>query len=82
MAALDRSIALAKARNLRLILKLTNNWTAYGGIQRYVTWLTGHSPSDAEVELFYTDPTIRTWFKDYIKMIVERRNTITGIDLS
>ncbi len=78
LAALDRSIALAKARNLRVILKLTNNWTAYGGIQRYVTWLTGHSPSDAEVELFYTDPTIRAWFKNYIKMLVERRNTITG----
>ena len=79
LAALDRSIALAKARNLRLILKLTNNWTAYGGIQRYVTWLLGRTPTEAEVELFYTDPTIRTWFRDYIKMIVERRNTITGI---
>ena len=79
LVALDRSVALAKARNLRLILKLTNNWTAYGGIQRYVTWLLGRSPSDAEVELFYTDPTIRTWFKNYIQMIVGRKNMVTGI---
>ena len=79
LVALDRSIALAKARNLRLILKLTNNWSAYGGIQRYVTWHLGRTPTAQETGLFYSNETIRTWFKNYIKMLVGRTNTVTGV---
>ncbi len=79
LVALDRSIALTKSRNIRLILKLTNNWTAYGGIQRYVTWKLGRAPTSNETGLFYTDDTIKNWFKDYIKMLLSRKNTVTGI---
>jgi mannan endo-1,4-beta-mannosidase len=79
LVALDRSIALAKARNIRLILKLTNNWDAYGGIRRYVAWQLGRVPVQGEWGLFYTSDTIKTWFKNYAKMIVERKNTVTGI---
>jgi uncharacterized protein (TIGR03437 family) len=79
LVALDRSIALAKARNIRMILKLTNNWDAYGGIRRYVFWQLGRAPVQSEWGLFYTNETIRTWFKNYVKMIIERKNTVTGI---
>ena len=79
LAALDRSIALAKTRNIRLILKLTNNWTAYGGIQRYVAWQLGRTPVQSEWGLFYTSDTIKTWFKNYVKMLAERKNTVTGV---
>ena len=79
LVALDRSIALAKARNLRLILKFTNNWEAYGGIRRYVTWQLGRTPTNQEAGLFYTNETIKTWFKEYVKMLVNRTNTVTGI---
>src|SRR4051794_3959326 len=61
LVALDRSIALAKARNIRLILKLTNNWDAYGGIRRYVAWQLGRVPVQGEWGLFYTSDTIKTW---------------------
>lgn len=79
LVALDRSIALAKARNLRLILKLTNNWTAYGGIQRYVSWHLNRTPTAQETGLFYSNETIKTWFKNYIKMLIGRTNTVTGV---
>jgi len=79
LIALDRSIALAKSRNIRLILKLTNNWDAYGGIRRYVAWQLGRVPVQSEWGLFYTSNTIRTWFKNYARMIIERKNTVTGI---
>lgn len=79
LVALDQSIAEAKRRNIRLILKLTNNWEAYGGIRRYVTWRLGRAPTPAEYPLFYTDSTVRKWFQDYVRTILERRNTITGI---
>ena len=79
LVALDRSIALAKARNIRLILKLTNNWDAYGGIRRYVAWQLGRVPVQSEWGLFYSNDTIKAWFKNYVRMIIERKNTVTGI---
>ncbi|MGH9674674.1 MAG: cellulase family glycosylhydrolase, partial [Bryobacteraceae bacterium] len=79
LIALDRSIAEAKQRNIRLILKLTNNWEAYGGIRRYVFWQLGRNPTPAEYSLFYTSPTIRQWFRNYVRSILERRNTVTGV---
>ncbi len=79
MVALDRSIDEARKRNIRLVLKLTNNWEAYGGIRRYVGWKLGRAAVASEYSLFYTDATIRQWFKDYVRMILERRNTVTGV---
>jgi uncharacterized protein (TIGR03437 family) len=79
LVALDRSVAAAKQRHLRMILKLTNNWDAYGGIRRYVAWQLGRAPNNNEVSRFYTDATIKQWFKNYVLMIIGRRNTVTGI---
>jgi len=79
LVALDRSIAIAKSRNIRLILKFTNNWEAYGGIRRYVAWHLNRTPTQSESRLFYTEPRIKGWFQDYIRAIVNRKNTITGI---
>ena len=79
LVALDRSIALAKSRNLRLILKFTNNWDAYGGIRRYVAWHLGRTPTQSESALFYTEPRIKEWYRNYVRTIIDRRNTITGV---
>lgn len=79
LVALDRSIAMARERGLRLILKLTNNWEAYGGIRRYVQWHLGRAPQQNEWGLFYTEERIRGWYKSYARAIIERRNTVTGV---
>jgi len=79
LIALDRSIAIAKSRNIRLILKFTNNWEAYGGIRRYVAWHLNRTPTQSESGLFYTEPKIKGWFQDYVRTIIDRKNTITGI---
>lgn len=78
LVALDQAIAEAKARNIRLIVYLTNNFPAYGGIRRYVQWKLKATPTDEQVGMFYTDATIKQWFKDYITMLLTRRNTVTG----
>jgi mannan endo-1,4-beta-mannosidase len=52
LVALDRVVAEARLRNIRLILYFTNNWEAYGGINRYVTWLLGRTPVESERSLF------------------------------
>ena len=79
LIALDRSIDEARKRNIRMVLKLTNNWEAYGGIRRYVGWKLGRTAVASEFSQFYSDGTIRQWFKDYVRTILERRNTVTGI---
>lgn len=82
LVALDRAVAEAKARHIRLILNLTNNWTAYGGIRRYVFWYLNREPTRAEWGLFYTNETIKGWFKNYVRMLLDRTNTVTGIRYS
>jgi uncharacterized protein (TIGR03437 family) len=79
LVALDQAIAEAKMRNLRLILYLTNNFEAYGGKRRYVQWRLGRTPTEEELGLFYTDAQIKQWFKDYVTMLLTRRNTVTGV---
>ncbi|MGH9854726.1 MAG: hypothetical protein ACREBD_33250, partial [Blastocatellia bacterium] len=79
LVALDQAIAEAKARNIRLIVYLTNNFTAYGGIRRYVQWRLGAAPTDEQVGMFYTDATIREWFKNYVTMLLNRTNSVTGV---
>jgi len=79
LVALDRSIALAKSRHIRLILRFTNYWDAYGGIRRYVAWHLNRTPTLSESALFYTEPRIKTWFQGYVRTIIHRHNTITGL---
>jgi mannan endo-1,4-beta-mannosidase len=79
LVALDQSVAIAKSRNIRLILKFTNYWEAYGGIRRYVEWHLNRKPTQKESGLFYTEPRVRNWFQDYIRTIIDRINTVTGI---
>jgi uncharacterized protein (TIGR03437 family) len=79
LVALDQAIAEARARNIRLIVYLTNNFTAYGGIRRYVQWRLGVAPTDEQVGMFYTDATIRGWFRNYVSMLLNRTNSVTGV---
>ncbi|MBL8235853.1 MAG: cellulase family glycosylhydrolase [Bryobacterales bacterium] len=79
LVALDQSIALAKARDLRLILRFTNYWEAYGGVRRYVSWFLGRPASPREAALFFTEPQIRFWFQDYVRSLIDRVNTVTGV---
>ena len=44
------------------------------GISQYVKWA-----SVPTFRSFYTDATIKGWFKDYISTLVTRRNTKNGI---
>jgi uncharacterized protein (TIGR03437 family) len=81
LVALDQAIAEAKARNIRLILYLTNNFNDYGGKRRYVRWRLGPEAeiTEEQLGLFYTDATIKQWFKDYLTFLLRRENTITRV---
>ncbi|CAL5228204.1 g11291 [Coccomyxa viridis] len=71
---LDYVLAQSCQHGLRVVLTLTNYLTAYGGMQTWVQWFGGTSVLE-----FYTNPTIVSAFKTYVKTIVNRRNSLTGV---
>jgi mannan endo-1,4-beta-mannosidase len=71
---LDYVIAAAAERGIRLIIPFTNNWNAFGGMDQYVRWAGLDEHAD-----FYTDPTIRGWFKDWTATLLNRTNSLTGV---
>ncbi|XP_030549421.1 mannan endo-1,4-beta-mannosidase 2-like [Rhodamnia argentea] len=79
--ALDHVIAEARRNGIRLLLCLVNNLEAYGGKTQYVKWAweEGIGLSSSNDSFFY-DPSIRHYFKDYVKVILTRKNTITGVE--
>ncbi|KAH9612174.1 hypothetical protein KSS87_017211 [Heliosperma pusillum] len=79
--ALDYVIAEARNNGVRLILSLVNNLHAYGGKTQYVQWAwdEGLGISSSNDSFFY-DPTTQGYFKHFIKTVLTRKNTITGIE--
>ncbi|KAG9139791.1 hypothetical protein Leryth_027397 [Lithospermum erythrorhizon] len=79
--ALDYVIAEARQHGVRLLLTLVNNLKAYGGKTQYVKWAKeeGVGLSSSNDSFFY-DPSIRYYFKNYVKTVLTRTNTITGVE--
>lgn len=73
LRALDQAVAEAKARGIRLILTLTNNWPEYGGLETYARW-SGKKHDD-----FFFDEQIQGWWKGYARHLAQRVNTFTGV---
>ncbi|CAM8975247.1 unnamed protein product [Rhodiola kirilowii] len=77
---LDFVISEAKKHGIYLILSLVNNWDDYGGKKKYVQWgqeRGGHNlnkPDD-----FFINPTIKGYYKNHIKAVLTRVNSITGV---
>ena len=57
---LDYVIAQAEKHNIKLILTLTNYWDPFGGMGQYCKWAGTNN-----VEDFYSNETIKGWFKPY-----------------
>ncbi|KAG5551920.1 hypothetical protein RHGRI_010135 [Rhododendron griersonianum] len=78
--ALDHVIAEARQQGIRLLLCIVNNLKAYGGKTQYVKWAweEGIGLSSSNDSFFY-DPSIRIYFKNHVKTLLTRKNSITGI---
>lgn len=84
---LDYIIAKAKRHGVRLILPFVNNWDNIGSMKDYVRWIypdhdypEGRNGRGELHDKFYTDENVRELFYEYIRHVVTRENTITGIE--
>ena len=72
---LDYVLAAAAERQLKLIVVLTNNWRAFGGIDQYLIWY-GRSKHHE----FYTLPETRQAYRGWLEHVITRKNRLTGRD--
>lgn len=77
--ALDFVISEAKKYGLRLILSLANNYADFGGKAQYVQWARNAGQSLNSEDDFFTNPTVKGYYKNHIKTVLTRVNSITGV---
>ena len=79
---LDYMIAKAGELGLKLVIPFVNNWNDFGGMDQYVRWRDLSTPAGQTWyhDSFYTDPVIKGWYKDWISHLLNRTNTITGVN--
>jgi mannan endo-1,4-beta-mannosidase len=70
---LDRAVASAGQRGIRLILALTNYWRDFGGIPQYQKWFNLADPNQ-----FYSNAECKQAYRSWVSALIQRRNTITG----
>lgn len=84
---LDRVLVEAARNHLRVQICLTNWWRDTGGIVRYLRWAglpdaaDDTQPFGINIERampFYSNEKVRQLYREHVKRIVARRNTITG----
>uniref|UniRef100_A0A0D6R9C9 mannan endo-1,4-beta-mannosidase n=1 Tax=Araucaria cunninghamii TaxID=56994 RepID=A0A0D6R9C9_ARACU len=77
--ALDFVISEAQRNEIRVILSLVNNWDEYGGKTQYVRWGRNAGLDLHSNDAFFSDPTLRSYFKSHIKAVLTRVNTVTKV---
>ncbi|XP_062088231.1 mannan endo-1,4-beta-mannosidase 6-like [Humulus lupulus] len=81
--ALDYVIVEARKNKIRLILSLVNNLDAFGGKTQYVRWA---EEAGVNVSLtndsFFSHPTVKDYYKAYIRAILTRKNSLSGVKYS
>ncbi len=74
LANVDYAVYRAGKLGIKLIIPFVNNWPDYGGMDQYVNWLGGKYHDQ-----FYTDPTVRQWYKNWINHVLNHVNTLSGL---
>jgi mannan endo-1,4-beta-mannosidase len=71
--ALDLALQTANEQGIRLIIPLVDNWSWQGGRAEYAGF------RGKTKEEFWTDPQLIADFKETIRFILTRTNTLTGV---
>ncbi|KAL1540771.1 mannan endo-1,4-beta-mannosidase [Salvia divinorum] len=76
---LDFVVSEASKHGIHLILTLVNNWDGYGGKKQYVQWAREQGHSLNNDDEFFTNAIVKDYFKNYIKAVVTRINSVSGV---
>ncbi len=93
LAGLDFFLAEMAKRDMKAVVYLNNFWQWSGGMSQYVTWFTGQPAIDPDVSgdwngfmdnsaKFYAIEKAQAAYRDVIKTLVTRKNTVTGTSYS
>ncbi|KAK9755399.1 hypothetical protein RND81_01G022400 [Saponaria officinalis] len=77
--SLDFVVSEAKRNKIRLILSLVNNWSDYGGKPQYLKWGKDAGLNVTSEDDFFTDPTLKTYYKNHVQTVLNRVNTYTNV---
>lgn len=76
LVALDEVIAKGKERGIKFVLPFVNYWSELGGIEVYNGWC---GETGRDMSAFINNAECQSIFRDYISMLLNRVNTVTGI---
>ncbi|NLZ61349.1 MAG: cellulase family glycosylhydrolase [Acholeplasmataceae bacterium] len=76
----DYTIRRAGQYGIRVELVLTNYYPEFGGMQMYANWYNTLNPgANVSKTAFYTNETMKGWYKDWISYVANRTNQLTGV---
>ncbi|CAK9183930.1 unnamed protein product, partial [Ilex paraguariensis] len=76
---LDFVVSEARKYGVYLILSLVNNYEAFGGKRQYVQWARDQGQHLNNDDDFYTNPVVKGYYKNHVKAMLTRVNSITGV---
>ncbi|KAI4366358.1 hypothetical protein MLD38_022245 [Melastoma candidum] len=76
---LDFVVSEARKYGMRLVLSLVNNYDSMGGKKQYVEWARARGQPVSSEDDFFTNDLVKSFYKDHIKTVLTRRNSITGV---
>ncbi|GMP44930.1 hypothetical protein CsSME_00013653 [Camellia sinensis var. sinensis] len=77
---LDFVVSEAKRYGIKLILSLVDNYENFGGKKQYVDWARSQGQNLASDDDFFTNSVVKGYYKNHIKTVLTRRNSITGVE--
>ncbi|XP_039113817.1 mannan endo-1,4-beta-mannosidase 1-like [Dioscorea cayenensis subsp. rotundata] len=76
---LDFVVSEAHKNGIYLIMSLVNYYSDFGGRKQYVQWAREKGQNVTSTDDFYTNIMIKGFYKNHVKTILTRRNTINGM---
>ena len=76
---LDLVLSEARKHGIKVILSLVNNYEGFGGRKQYVDWARGQGQAIGSDDEFFTNPVVKGFYKNHVKTVLTRVNTITGV---
>ena len=75
---LDYALYQAEKHGIKLLITFTNYWDAFGGMGQYIKWAQELGISGLKKDDFYTNETLKGWYKDYVNGLLNHTNQYTG----